>query len=98
MPRVRRNIKRTDEAVESKYRFCPVKKMRLFVGICEDKCEDKKCPISRAKMDKKAKKRLQAATSRRKKKIAEEQKQFDDLGLTRNLLLKPEDIVGGSNT
>jgi len=96
MPRVRRSTKRTGEIVESQFRFCPTEQMRIFVGIC-DECEDKKCPISRAKLDKKIQRRLKDKARRRKKKIAAEQKKLDELGLTRNLLLKPEDIEDGNN-
>ncbi len=42
--------------------------------------------------------KLQSRARRQKKKIAAEQKKLDALGLTRNLLLKPEDRVDGDNT
>lgn len=93
MPRVRSKSKRSTEVVESKFRFCHITKKSVFKGICEEKCEDKNCPISRAKIDAQLKKKMKAAARRRKKKIEKEQKKLDNLGLTRNLLLKPEDRI-----
>lgn len=92
MPRVRRSAKRTGEVV-SQYRFCPVDQMRVHVAICEKRCEDMNCPISRAKMEKKWRRNLQARARRKKKKIEAEQKKLDEQGLTRNLLLRPEDRI-----
>jgi len=97
MPRLRRKTERAAEVVESKFRFCKIQGLRVFIGICEEKCEEKDCPIVRVRLEKKMKRKLQARARRQKKKIEAEQKKLDKLGLTRNLLLKPEDINDGKD-
>lgn len=89
MPRVRRKNVRTTKKqtkVENKFRWCPIKKLRYAKVICEERCMDKKCPIVREKLEK-----------IRKAKLKKERKKFEKEGISRNLLLKPEDRKDGSN-
>ena len=99
MPRMRRVTKRSDSLVvhESPFRFCPIHKNRVFTVICEKKCEEKNCPIVRKRMDVELAKKIKAMEKRRRKKIEKEQKSLDELGETRNLLLKPEDRNDGED-
>jgi len=69
--------------------------MRVFVGICEKTCIDINCPIARARRDAEIQKRLRVVERVQRKKIEVEQKKLDDQGMTRNLLLRPEDRKDG---
>jgi CelD/BcsL family acetyltransferase involved in cellulose biosynthesis len=63
----------------------------VYKGICEKKCDEKKCPTVISRLDKEMRKKLKAAEKRQRKKIEKEQQRLEALGETRNLLLKPED-------
>ncbi len=89
MPRVRSKVNGNGEL--SKYRFCKIRGQRIFKGICEEVCVDKKCSIVRIRLDAQREKKKEANLRRRKKEIAKEQKKLDNMGVTRNILLRPED-------
>ena len=92
---VRSDKKRTKKEIEeeSKFRWCPIRKLRFAKVICEEVCTNKKCPIVREKLEKKRK----DAIKRKKRKIKKEQKKLEEQGVTRNLLLRPEDRNGSNN-
>lgn len=91
---VRSSRKRTKKVEEeSKFRWCPIKKLRYAKVICEEVCTNKKCPIVKEKLEKKRKEVIK----RKKRKIKREQKKLEEQGVTRNLLLKPEDRNGSNN-
>lgn len=99
MPRVRcKSTRSGNDAVESNFRWCPSQKMRVFKGICEKKCEDRKCPIALKRLDKERKKKEKAAQKRRHKKLKKEMEKWDKDGQLLNSLLKPEDRKDGSNS
>jgi len=76
-----------------KYRWCRIDKYRVFIGICEERCTSKKCPISADRVEKERKKKAKTAEKIRRKKLDKEMKKWDKEGRTRNLLLKPEDRI-----
>ena len=76
--------------VDGNYTVCKLTKKCVYKGVCMEKCTNKKCPIIREKLDKKR----NAAIKRRKKKLEKEQKKLEEQGgVTRNLLLRPEDRI-----
>lgn len=91
MSRVRGKTTRSDTTIESNFRWCQSQKMRVFIGICETKCEDRKCPIALMRLDKEREKKEKAAQKRRHRKLKKEMKKWDEDGKLLNSLLKPED-------
>jgi len=75
--------------VGGNYAVCKLTKKQVYKGICMQKCMDKKCPIVIEKLDKKRKEALK----RKVKKLKKEQAKIDEEGVTRNLLLRPEDRI-----
>ena len=86
MPRVRRKnvrVKRTKgPKIESNYRWCPVLQFRVFKGICEERCRHYSCSVYR-----------KIRKARRDAEIERKKKELEDAGITRSLLLKPEDRI-----
>ena len=66
--------------MRSNFVYCSFENIRLYRGICEEKCTNTKCAFVRN--------RNRAAIEA---KIDEEIKVMEDEGITRSLLLKPED-------
>lgn len=70
--------------IESNYRWCPIEKYRVHKNICGNRCKKYNCPIYREILKKDKVREL------KKKK-----KKFEEEGITRSLLLKPEDRING---
>lgn len=88
MSRVRRKnarINKKQPKIESKFRWCPIRKLRYAKVICEERCMNMKCSVVRKKIE-----------EQRKKELKKEEKKFNKKGITRNLLLKPEDRKDGN--
>lgn len=68
--------------MRSDFVFCQIEGMRFHRSICQEKCNNIRCAFVR--------KRNRAAIEA---KIEEEIKVMEDEGITRSLLLKPEDRV-----
>jgi hypothetical protein len=76
---------------KSRFHYCTINNNRVFIGFCEERCEESRCPIVIARRNVEIKERLKRVEIKRRKQIEKEQKKLDDLGGTRNLLLRPED-------
>lgn len=59
--------------------------------ICEQKCTNGRCPIIKAMKAEQRKKQLEKRRVAKERKLAKERKKLELEGVTRNLLLRPED-------
>lgn len=71
--------------VDGNFTVCRINNKYVYKGICMKRCTIKRCPIVRERME-----------IERKKKRNKKRKKFEKTGITRNLLLKPEDRKNSS--
>jgi hypothetical protein len=97
MPKVRSKTERSTCPIghkESKYRHCKMKKGFIMPKvICEQKCDNKKCPIVKAILKEKRLEKLEKKKASQERKLVKERKKLGLEGITRNLLLRPEDRI-----
>ena len=70
----------------SNYTFCTINGYRIHIEVCK-KCNESRCLVNKQRLK-----------EQRRKVYKKKVKKLDEAGVTRSLLLKPEDRLGKKRT